>query len=137
MADLNKAVMERVIARSHGHGNVQRTSPKPYTAAAAAANDVIYLDKLPAYSWISDARVYNAALGATNGLTVKLVDMAGTDISGAGLVTVADASSAASSRAAFAPFWLAEDAYVVALKTGAGTATGVISATVDYEYVGI
>lgn len=135
MSDLNKQGIHTNIVRAHGHGNVQRTRLK-YTAAAAAENDVIYLGMIPAYSYVTDARVVNAALGATNGITVKLVDNAGVDVVGGGLVTVADASTAGSARSDIVPLKLTEDAYVVALKTGAGTATGDIHALVDYEYVG-
>lgn len=136
MSDLNKQGIKRDIVRVHGHGNVQRAR-LVYTAAAAAENDVIYMGVIPAYSYVTDSRLVNAALGATNTLAMKLVDAAGVDIVGGGLATGVDASTAGSVSATLAPLWLTEDAYVVVVKTGLGSATGQIDALVDYEYVGI
>lgn len=135
MSDLNKVAMRSNLVRAHGHGNVQQ-SREEFTCAAAAENDVVWLAAIPAYSVITDARVMNAALGATNGLTFKLVDSAGSDVSGGALATIADASTAGDARTTMWPLTVEEDVYVVALKTGVGTATGLILSLVQYEYIG-
>lgn len=136
MADLNKAVVANTVTMAHGFGNVIRSDSK-YAAAAAAENDVIYVAKVPAYSKITDARLVNAALGATNGLTMKLIDKAGVDVVGGELAVTADASAAGSTRMSAAPITVGEEAvWAVVLKTGAGAATGEIDALIDYEYLG-
>ena len=137
MADLNKASVKRQLSRVHAHGNVQRARYQ-YAASGVAQNDVIYLTgaQIPAFSWVEDIHAVVAALGASTGLTFKLVKNDGSDYAGGTLATVADTSSATNTRGAFAPFWVDEDVYVVAVQTGSGAATGDISATVDYVYEG-
>ena len=104
--------------------------------AAAAINDVIYLAQVPGNSRVDGIFVKHDALGVTNGLTFKMINAGdGTDI--ATLKTIADVSSAGSAIGLDVDtFILTEDAYMVALKTGAGTATGTVGGWIEYEYIG-
>jgi hypothetical protein len=140
MADLYKVETSRRPARAGSNGKVQR---EPFfnqagkrELAAAALNDVIHVCQVPAFSRVDDIFVKYDALGATNGVTLKLVKKSdGTDL--VTLKTAADVSSAGSARGLDVDLYtLEEDAYLVALKTGAGTATGTIGGFIDYEYIG-
>lgn len=140
MADLYKTETRRRPARTGEYGKVQR---EPFfnqagvrELAAAALNDVIHICQVPADARVDDIYVRFDALGATNGLTLKLVKQSdGTDI--ATLKTAADVSSAGSARGLDVDqVTLTEDADLVVLKTGAGTATGTVGGFIDYEFIG-
>lgn len=116
-------------------GNLSIAHYGTYTAAGAAEDDVILLSRIPKGADVYGLHYSHAALGADNGLTFGYVPVDG---SSAGdpdaFATVADASVAGKGLVAVAPFTTDRELYVVALKTGTGTATGRITAQALYNF---
>ena len=124
MADLNKTV----ILTSYPSMTPNATIiPFLYECAAAAQNDVIFLANVERGVTVYGMNHVRDALGANNGLTFRLINQA-TGATLATLLTIADASAAgaAGEDTTYFPYKTAADAFLVAVKTGAGTATGTL-----------
>lgn len=109
-----------------------------YVFAAAAVGDKVRLRTLYAGTFVVEAKLVTAALGA--GVTVELgfenVDGSDTTADDGALIAPAAANAAGVTRNANAPVLLQKDCYLVAV-VGGGVATGQVDAVVGYEFRGI
>lgn len=108
-----------------------------FVLAAAQIGDKVRLRQLYAGTFVTEAKLINAALGA--GVTVSLgfeyVDGSDAATDDAALIPASAANAAGVTRMPGAPVKLLKDAYLVAVIGGA-QATGQIDAVVGYEYQG-
>lgn len=134
MATLNASTLNDVqysgdcpLANAHG----------VYTLASAAVSDKVRLVKLYAGTKIYNAKLVNAALGASTTVSLGFEYVDGQAGGGAAALLAATATaSAAATNGITAPVTLAYDAYITATVGGA-TATGQIDAVVTYEFKGL
>ena len=130
MADLNQVVARRVAQFTHTYGNTTTFEKLVYEAVAAAANDKIYLGKLPQGATILDLLLDFDDLGTGVTLDVGYEKVNAGDTLTADLdfwidgQDVATAAGAARSTARVVTF--AVDVWVVATVLGAA-ATGSIA----------
>lgn len=134
MATLNASTLNDVqysgdcpLANAHG----------VYTLASAAISDKVRLVKLYAGTKIYNAKLVNAALGASTTVSLGFEYVDGQAGGGAAvLLAAASTSAAGANNGAAAPVVLAYDAYVTAT-VGGGVATGQIDAVITYEFKGL
>lgn len=107
-----------------------------HTLAAAQINDVVRLCKMPAGTKVYEAKLVNAALGASTTVSLGYEYVNGEAAANA-TAFLGDTSTvaAATTRAPGAPVILQYDAYLTATVKG-GAATGKIDAVLQYEYRG-
>ena len=130
MATINAPTLQDVIysgecplATAHGSS----------TLAAAQIGDMVRLNKVYAGTKVHDAKLINAALGAST--TVKLGfeyvngESGGND---AAFIAATSTASAGATRSVAAPVSLAYDAYIIATIGGAA-ATGQIDSVLTFE----
>jgi hypothetical protein len=108
-----------------------------YVLAAAQIGDKVRLRTLYAGSFVTEAKLINAALGAstTVSLGFEYTDGSDTTADDAALIPATSTASAAVTRMPGAPVKLLKDAYLVAVIGGAA-ATGQIDAVVGFEPTG-
>lgn len=134
--------MATILAPTLGDVQYSGTAPAAFahgtvTLAAAAIADKVRLVKLFAGTKIHDARMINAALGASTTVSVGIEYCNGESAAvPAAILAATSTASAASTRMANAPVTLAYDAYVTATVGGAA-ATGLLDVVVAYEFKGI
>lgn len=123
--------------------NVQYSGASPLAAAhgavmlaAAQIADKVRLVQLSAGAKILDARMINAALGAstTVSLGYEYVDGSGSDP--AAFLAATSTVAAASTQMSVKPLFLPKDAYITAT-IGGGAASGALDAVVTFEPKGI
>lgn len=107
-----------------------------HTLAAAQINDVVRLVKLSAGTKVVDAKLINAALGASTTVSLGYEYVNG-EAAADRTAFLGDTSTAAAAvtRSAAAPVTLQYDAYLTATVKG-GAATGKIDAVLTYEFRG-
>jgi hypothetical protein len=117
-------------------GNLVAEIPSTIELAALAQNKTVAVARIPAGAFILGLLYAMDALGATTGIKLGIQSKSGEISDDDFFVTVADSSSAGRGFASCVmPFKLVEDAYVVATQSGAGTATGTLSAVPLYVFL--
>lgn len=126
----------RVPAPACDYGNLSVNWQGAYEAAALAQNKIVALCRVPVGSLLLGLIYQHDAMGATTGLKFGIADEDGgsTLSSVDNFVTVADSSSAGNSVAWIVPLAVTEDIYITVKQTGAGTATGTITAIPIYVF---
>jgi hypothetical protein len=116
-------------------GNLVAEVPATIELAALAQNKTVAVAKIPQGAFVVGLLYAHDALGATTVLNLGLQTKSGATFDADFFGTVADTSSAGKGvLSCVMPFKLAEDAYVVATQTGAGSATGTLSAVPLYVF---
>lgn len=108
-----------------------------YTLAAAQPGDKVRLRTLYAGTFVTEAKVINAALGAGTTVSLGFEYTDGSDgvLDDASLIPAAATNAAGCTRMNVAPILLTKDAYLVAVIGGAA-ATGQLDAVVGFEFRG-
>lgn len=108
-----------------------------FVLASAQPGDKVRLRQLYAGTFVADAKLINAALGAGSTVSLGFEYTDGSDAAtdDAALIPATSTAAAACTRAAGAPVLLTKDAYLVAVIGGAA-ATGQIDAVVGFEFRG-
>ena len=108
-----------------------------YTLAGAQPGDKVRLRQLYAGSFITDAKLVNAALGASTTVSLGFEYTDGSDgvLDDASLIPASGTNAAGCVRSNVAPVLLTKDAYLVATIGGAA-ATGQLDAVVGFEFRG-
>lgn len=126
----------RTLMQAAQAGNVSFQAPASITLAALAQNEVAAVARIPAYSLVVGAILVYAALGANTVLEIGHESEDGETSDPDAIGDVADASSAGSGFFACTPFQVTKDSYLTVKNTGAGAASGVVSAIPVYIYQG-
>ena len=134
MAEISNTALTRQLVPGGTWGNVSNQW-KTFTLAAAAIADFVKVALIPAGSVVVDARFNNAALGASTTIAWGYKEDGGTTDAVYFLAATAS-DAAAHNRTAAAPKRFLKDTWIIAT-VGGGAATGVIQASVDYQYEGI
>ncbi len=106
------------------------------TLAALAQNEQAGLIRVPAFSYITQVSGTNAQLGAGSVLEIGYEAVDGSPGDPDAFADVADGNVAGGFNTPFAPVYVTEDVYITVKNTGAGAATGDVTVTCQYEYVG-
>lgn len=136
MADVNKDAIRREITHSGTYGNKTGRSYS-YEASAVAANDKIYLGKIPAGSEICFSRLVFDDLGTGATLDVGWEYIDGTAGGGADVLFDGVDVSTAAGSSDYAGFTqtLERDAYLYATPLGAAI-TGTLEVILDWIFHG-
>lgn len=108
-----------------------------FALPGAQIGDKVRLRTLYAGTFITDAKIVNAALGAGTTVSLGFEYTDGSDgvLDDASLIPATATNAAGCTRSNVAPILLTKDAYLVAV-IGGGVATGQIDAVVGFEFRG-
>lgn len=128
------------------YGNLQRTRGEA-TLAAATQNTVVALVRVPAHSVISRVFGTNAQLGVSTVLEIGWEAVgdatsndpdAFADVADGNVAGIFDSGADVASVTGVAGGLVTtEDVYITVKQTAVATGAGLVTVTVDYEYVGI
>lgn len=137
----------RVLVPGGTYGNLQQARGS-ITLAAFTQNKVAALIRVPAHSVITRVFGTNAALGVGTVLEIGYQTIGGdqtpadtdafADVADGNAAGIFDSGADATSVTGVAGgLAITEDAYIIVKNTADATGAGVVTATVQYEYVGI